>query len=153
MRGGERLVNECSWMSGICSGFYHSTGKSKTLRYRCPSSVMVNNRFRSADYLPCQLFNFGMIATGNHNFERFAALCNTLGGSQGTVVGGSYHSTGCLLKSGAAGGCYPPLQLVALKTNHNRTGFGVIAAQTAAGGDGSVSLWPGGFQLAQEGVG
>ena len=32
----------------------------------------------------CQLFNFGMIATGNHNFERFAALCNTLGGSQET---------------------------------------------------------------------
>ena len=30
-----------------------------------------------------QLFNFGMIATGNHNFERFAALCNTPGGSQG----------------------------------------------------------------------
>jgi hypothetical protein len=29
-----------------------------------------------------QLFNFGMIATGNHNFERFAALCNTPGGSQ-----------------------------------------------------------------------
>jgi hypothetical protein len=25
-----------------------------------------------------------MIATGNHNFERFAALCNTLGGSQET---------------------------------------------------------------------
>ena len=30
-----------------------------------------------------QLFNFGMIATGNHNFEKFAALCNTPGGSQG----------------------------------------------------------------------
>ena len=25
-------------------------------------------------------FNIGMIATGNHNFERFAALCNTLPG-------------------------------------------------------------------------
>ena len=25
-------------------------------------------------------FNSGMIATGNHNFERFAALCNTLSG-------------------------------------------------------------------------
>ena len=25
-------------------------------------------------------FNSGMIATGNHNFERFAALCNTLPG-------------------------------------------------------------------------
>ena len=82
MRGGEQLVNECSWMSGICSDFYHSTRKFKTFSCRCPSSVMVNNRFRSADYLPCQLFNFGMIATGNHNFERFAALCNTPGGSQ-----------------------------------------------------------------------
>jgi hypothetical protein len=27
-----------------------------------------------------------MIATGNHNFERFAALCNTPGGSQGEVA-------------------------------------------------------------------
>ena len=31
----------------------------------------------------CQLLNQGMIATGNHYFERFAALCNTPGGSQG----------------------------------------------------------------------
>ena len=55
MRGGERLVKECSWMRGICSRLYHSTEKSKTFSCRCPSSVMVNNRFRSADYLPCQL--------------------------------------------------------------------------------------------------
>ena len=82
MRGGERLVKKCSWMRGICSRLYHSTEKFKTFSCRCPSSVMVNNRFRSADYLPCQLFKFGMIATGNHNFERFAALCNTPGGSQ-----------------------------------------------------------------------
>ena len=27
-----------------------------------------------------------MIATGNHDFERFAALCNTPGGSQGAVA-------------------------------------------------------------------
>ncbi len=26
-------------------------------------------------------FNSGMIATGNHNFKRFAALCNTLPGA------------------------------------------------------------------------
>ena len=26
-------------------------------------------------------FNRGMIATGNHNFEKFAALCNTLSGA------------------------------------------------------------------------
>ena len=39
MRGSERLVNECSWMSGVCSRLHHSTGKSKTLRCRRPSSV------------------------------------------------------------------------------------------------------------------
>ena len=55
MRGGERLVKKCSLMRGICSRLYHSTEKSKTFSCRCPSSVMVNNRFRSADYLPCQL--------------------------------------------------------------------------------------------------
>ena len=48
------------------------------------SSVFFANRFRSADWQKIQLSNFGMIATGNHNFERFAALCNTLGGSQET---------------------------------------------------------------------
>ena len=26
-------------------------------------------------------FNSGMIAPGNHNFEKFAALCNTLSGA------------------------------------------------------------------------
>ena len=33
-----------------------------------------------------QLFNYGMIAPGNHHFERFAALCNTPGGSQGVLT-------------------------------------------------------------------
>ena len=72
MRGGERLVNECSWLSGICFGLHHSTEQSETLRYRCPSSVMVNNRFRSADYLPCQL---------------------PLGGSRGVLTLYIFHST------------------------------------------------------------
>ena len=49
MRGGDRLVNECSWMSGICSGFLHSTEKSETFGYRCPSSVTTKYRFRNAD--------------------------------------------------------------------------------------------------------
>ena len=39
MRGGDRLVNECSWMRGICPGFPHSTGKSETFSHRHPSSV------------------------------------------------------------------------------------------------------------------
>ena len=95
-------------MRGVCSRLYHSTEKSKTFSCRCPSSVMVNNRFRSADYLPRQLFNFGMIATGNHNFERFAALCNTPGGSQGVVVGGVFHSTDGSVAE-VSGGYDPPL--------------------------------------------
>ena len=36
-----------------------------------------------------QLFDFGMIATGNHNFEKFAALCNAPGGSQGCFAPGN----------------------------------------------------------------
>ena len=31
------------------------------------------------------LFNRSMIATGNHSFERFAALCNTLSGEVSTT--------------------------------------------------------------------
>ena len=81
---GQEMQLDERCMFQIVPFMYHSTEKSKTFSCRCPSSVMVNNRFRSADYLPCQLFNFGMIATGNHHFERFAALCNTLGGSQET---------------------------------------------------------------------
>ena len=131
MRGGERLVSECGWMSGICLRFHRLTGIFETIRYRCPSSVFFANRFRSADCQKIQLSNFGMIATGNHNFERFAALCNTLGGSQGVEDLRFYHSTngsvpsgfgrilaaltgrmrssGCLRKTGVAGGFYPPL--------------------------------------------
>jgi len=39
MRGGDRLVKECSWLNGKCSRSYHSGEQSKTFRYRCPSSV------------------------------------------------------------------------------------------------------------------
>ena len=110
MRGSERLVEEYSWMRGICSRLYHSTKKSETFRYRCPSSVFFDNRFRSADCQKIQLSNFGMIATGNHNFERFAALCNTLGGSQGVEDLRFYHSTnGCV--PSRSGGFYPPLRV------------------------------------------
>ena len=56
------------------------------LSARRPSSVTTKDRFRDAAVLLRQLFNFGMIAPGNHNFERFAALCNTPGGSQGEVA-------------------------------------------------------------------
>ena len=64
-------------------------GKSQTFSYRCPSSVFFGNRFRRADCQKIQLSNFGMIATGNHNFERFAALCNAPGGSQGCFAPGN----------------------------------------------------------------
>ena len=35
-----------------------------------------------------------MIATGNHDFERFAALCNTPGGSQGVLTFSVYVLVG-----------------------------------------------------------
>ncbi len=42
-----------------------------------------------------QLLNQGMIATGNHFIERFAALCNTPGGSRGgtqlTIIWRNHH--------------------------------------------------------------
>ena len=43
MRGGDRLVNGCSWMNGICSGFLHLTGKSETFSYRRPSSASLRS--------------------------------------------------------------------------------------------------------------
>ena len=39
MRGSERLVGECSRISGICSGFHHLTWIFETFSYRRPSSV------------------------------------------------------------------------------------------------------------------
>ena len=55
MRGGDTVDYVCSWMSGRCSEFYHSTGIFETLRYRHPSSVFFANRFRSADSQKIQL--------------------------------------------------------------------------------------------------
>ena len=72
MRGIERLVEEYSWMRGMCSRLYHSTKKSETFRYRCPSSVFFDNRFRSADCQKIQL---------------------PLGGSQGEETMRLYHPT------------------------------------------------------------
>ena len=43
MRGGDRLVNGCSWMNGICPGFLHLTGKSETFSYRRPSSASLRS--------------------------------------------------------------------------------------------------------------
>ena len=89
MRGSERLVEEYSWMRGICSRLYHSTEKSETFRYRCPSSVFFANRFRSADCQKIQL---------------------PLGGSQGVEDLRFYHSmNGCV--PSRSGGCYPPLRV------------------------------------------
>ncbi len=124
MRGGERLVNECGWMSGICLRFHRLTGIFETIRYRCPSSVFFTNRFRSADCQKIQLSNFGMIATGNHNFERFAALCNTLGGSQGVEDLRFYHSTNGSVPS-RSGGFYPPLRLACI----NRFLSGIVTGR------------------------
>ena len=36
MRGGDRSVYECSWMSSICSGFLHLTGKAEIFKLSPP---------------------------------------------------------------------------------------------------------------------
>ena len=47
MRGGDRLVNECSYMNGICFDFHHLTGKSETFKLS-PPLISQPCRFRSA---------------------------------------------------------------------------------------------------------
>ncbi len=39
MRGGDRVVQECSWMSGIRFDFHHSTYYCRNLSFRHPSSA------------------------------------------------------------------------------------------------------------------
>ena len=56
------------------------TGAVETMRLQQPTEHTPSASLRSA------AFNRGMIATGNHHFERFAALCNTPGGSQGVLT-------------------------------------------------------------------
>ena len=58
------------------------TGAVETMRLQQPTEYTPSASLRSA------AFNRGMIATGNHHFERFAALCNTPGGSQGGCAAG-----------------------------------------------------------------
>ena len=70
MRGGDRLVYECSWMNGIYSSF---APFNKNLLNFLALATPHQPRYAQ------QLFNYGMIAPGNHHFERFAALCNTPG--------------------------------------------------------------------------
>ena len=78
-----------SRLNGVIWNICHSSNCIRQPTVRCPSSVMVNNRFRSADYLPCQL---------------------PLGGSQGEETMRFYHATNCSI-SCAAGGFYPPLRV------------------------------------------
>ena len=50
MRGGDRLAYKCSPMNGIRFRLHHLTGQPVMFSHRHPSSVTINNRFRSADY-------------------------------------------------------------------------------------------------------
>ena len=75
MRGGDRSVYECSWMSGICSGFLHSTGKSKTFK---PSPPLISQpcRFRSAvmaDSFPPGEAKNSKTISGYHSTSRSVA--------------------------------------------------------------------------------
>ena len=71
----------CFLKSGVTGGFY------PPLRVRWKPCAYSNQRGTPPSAsLRSAAFNRGMIATGNHNFERFAALCNTPGGSQGELT-------------------------------------------------------------------
>ena len=73
MRGGDTLVDEHGWMSGICSNFYHSTEKSETFSYRCPSSV---TRIGSEEPIHATASPRGKPRGRNHGFlPHNAPLC------------------------------------------------------------------------------
>ena len=48
--------------------------------YEIQDTLQNTNDTLSVSPFGLPAFNRGMIATGNHNFEKFAALCNTLSG-------------------------------------------------------------------------
>ena len=49
--------------------------------YEIQDTLQNTNDTLSVSPFGLPAFNRGMIATGNHNFEKFAALCNTLSGA------------------------------------------------------------------------
>ena len=66
-----KLTGLMRWMNG--SSFPTRTvGAVETMRLQQPTEYTP-----SVSPFGLTAFSRGMIATGNHNFERFAALCNT----------------------------------------------------------------------------
>ena len=76
------MVNRFKQRKVMCSHFRLIPSDEVQTVFRLSPSL-----FSHAPYGARQLLNQGMIATGNHYFERFAALCNTPGGSQGGGYG------------------------------------------------------------------
>ena len=71
----------------------HSTHYGGSVRFRADVGIgpYILAELRAVQRTACQsrfarqLLNQGMIATGNHYIERFAALCNTPGESRGSA--------------------------------------------------------------------
>ena len=79
MRGGDRLVQECSWMNGICFSFHHSTYCCGDFK-RSPPLISQPCRFRSAvksgSFPPGEAKNsedFGEYHTSKHSVAWKAA--------------------------------------------------------------------------------
>ena len=109
MRGGERLVKECGWMSGICLRFHRLTGIFETIRYRCPSSVFFTNRCRSADCQKIQLPLGG--SQGVEDLRFYHSTNGSVAQTFGRILSAPterMRSTGYLRKTGVSGGFYPP---------------------------------------------
>ena len=55
----------------------HARREAEGVRYEIWGMLQNTDDTPSVSPFGLPAFNSGMIATGNHNFERFAALCNT----------------------------------------------------------------------------
>ena len=124
MRGGDRLVNECSWMSGICFSFYHSTYCCGDFK-RSPPLISLFCQSVPKCRLPknpaspwgvaerSESFKI-MIAGGNHSMIKKPRSASPLAVRKLLVrtvyYSGRVRSSGCLRISGVTGGFYPPLR-------------------------------------------
>ena len=124
MRGGDRLVNECSWMSGICFSFYHSTCCCGDFK-RSPPLISLFCQSVPKCRLPknpaspwgvaerSESFKI-MIAGGNHSMIKKPRSASPLAVRELLVrtvyYSGRVRSSGCFLKFVVTGGFYPPLR-------------------------------------------
>ena len=124
MRGGGRLVNECSWTSGICFRLHHSTGKSETFSHRHPSSASL-----AGSEVPSSLAAFPRGKPRGRNHKQFTTNAPRCPGSSGSAscrpLQGSVQNRVCIPSNEA----HPPQIRCALQ--HPRGGAEGTSCQRA----------------------